>query len=198
MPVVSAILTAAGESTRMGQLKPLLRWRGTSLVEHQINSLVDGGASDVVVVLGHGSEEVRSQICSSHANIVLNTHYRLGKTTSVKAGLRSINPQADVVLLMAVDQPRTDEIIRTVIDAHVKAASLITSPRYRSHGGHPLAFSTSLKGELKRISEQRQGIREVFQAHRHDVNEVEIDDPMILLDLNTRLEYEQAFERYGT
>ena len=64
-------------------------------------------------------------------------------------------------------------------------------------GGNPLIFSASLKGELERISEEREGIREVFRAHRHEVNEVEIDDPMIRLDLNTRAQYEQALKRYG-
>ena len=197
MPGVSAILTAAGESTRMGRPKPLLEWRGTTLVDYQLRALLDGGASEVVVVLGHRSREVQSYIRESGTTAVMNPDYRRGKSTSVKSGLRSVDPSADAVLLLAVDQPRTDAIIRTVIDAHAEADALITSPRYQGHGGHPLVFSASLKGELERISEDRQGIREVFQAHRHEVNEVEIDDPMIRLDLNTREEYEQALERYG-
>lgn len=197
MPGVSAILTAAGESTRMGRPKPLLEWRGTTLVDYQVHSLLDGGASEVVVVLGHRGREVQPYICASGASVMMNPDYRKGKTTSVKAGLRGIGPAADDILLLAVDQPRTDAIVRAVIDAHTKANALITSPRYQGHGGHPLVFSASLKGELERISEDRQGIREVFQAHRHEVNEVEIDDPMIRLDLNTPEEYEQALERYG-
>ena len=197
MPGVSAILTAAGESTRMGRPKPLLEWRGTTLVEYQLRSLQRSGASEVIVVLGHRSREARPRVLRSGATAVINTDYLQGKTTSVRAGLRSVDPAADSILLLAVDQPRTDAIIRTVIDAHEQADALITSPRYRGRGGHPLIFSASLKGELERISEEREGIREVFRVHRHEVNEVEIDDPMIRLDLNTRAQYEQALERYG-
>ncbi len=197
MPGISAILTSAGESTRMGQLKPLLKWRGTTLVEYQLRSLLDAGVSEVVVVLGHRGREVQPYIREPGATAMMNPDYRMGKTTSVKAGLRGIAPTADAVLLLAVDQPRTETIVRTVIDAHTKADALITSPRYRGHGGHPLVFSALLIEKLKHISEDRQGIREVFQAHRHEVNEVEIDDPMIRLDLNTPEEYEQALKRYG-
>ena len=197
MPGVSAILTAAGESTRMGRPKPLLEWRGTTLVEYQLRSLQRSGASEVIVVLGHRSREAQPRVLRSGATAVINPDYLQGKTTSVRAGLRNVDPAADSILLLAVDQPRTDAIIRTVIDAHEQADALITSPRYRSRGGHPLIFSASLKGELERISEEREGIREVFRAHRHEVNEVEIDDPMIRLDLNTRAQYEQALERYG-
>jgi molybdenum cofactor cytidylyltransferase len=39
MPGVWAILLAAGESSRMGQLKALLPWQGTTLIEHQINTI---------------------------------------------------------------------------------------------------------------------------------------------------------------
>ena len=56
MPGVWAILLAAGESSRMGQLKALLPWRDTSLIEHQLRSLLDAGVEQVVVVIGHDAE----------------------------------------------------------------------------------------------------------------------------------------------
>ena len=59
-----------------------------------------------------------------------------------------------------------------------------------------MVFSAALKGELERISEEKQGVREVFQAHRDEVNLVEIDDPMIRLDLNTPDTYEKARRFY--
>jgi molybdenum cofactor cytidylyltransferase len=197
MPGVSAILTAAGESTRMGRPKALLPWHGATLLEYQVRCLVDAGVAEVVVVLGHRSEAVAPYIKGSGVRHVVNPDYRLGKTTSIKAGLRAIAPDADAILLLAVDQPRTKDIISKVIAAHMEKNAVITSPRYQGHGGHPLVFSASLKGELERISEEKQGIREVFQAHRHEVAEVEIDDPMVRLDLNTPQVYEEARRHYG-
>ncbi len=196
MTLVSAILTAAGESTRMGRPKALLPWHGTTLLEHQTACLIDAGAAEVDVVLGHGGSAVVTKDKGPHVRHVLNPDYRLGKTTSIKAGLRGANPDADAILLLAVDQPRTSEIISKVIQSHIEKNAAITSPRYQGHGGHPLVFSAALKGELERISEEKQGVREVFQAHRDEVNLVEIDDPMIRLDLNTPDTYEKARRFY--
>ena len=37
----------------------------------------------------------------------------------------------------------------------------------------------------------------MFRAHRKQVNALEIDDPMVRLDLNTPEAYEQARAMYG-
>ena len=175
----------------------MLPWRGTTLVEHQIRALFDGGVSEVVVVVGHEADAVAAQISCTGARCVLNPDYLQGKTTSIKAGLRAISADADDILLLAVDQPRTDAIVSAVVRAHVSGNALITSPRYEGHGGHPLIFAASLREELSRITEEKQGIREVFQAHRDSVQEYALNDPMIRLDLNTPEVYEDAVQRYG-
>ena len=181
----------------MGRPKPLLPWRGTTLVEHQIRALFNAGVSEVVVVVGHEADAVSAQVAGTGARCMVNPDYLQGKTTSIKAGLKAISGDADAILLLAVDQPRTEFIIAAVVEAHATGDSLITSPRYEGHGGHPLIFAASLRDELARISEERQGIREVFLAHRDSVQEYVIGDPMIRLDLNTPDAYEDALWRYG-
>jgi CTP:molybdopterin cytidylyltransferase MocA len=42
-----------------------------------------------------------------------------------------------------------------------------------------------------------QGIREVLRAHRAEINEVQIDDPIVRLDINSPEAYEAAKARYG-
>ena len=197
MAHISAILTAAGESTRMGRPKPLLLWHGVPLVEYQTTSLLEAGVAEVVVVLGYRHEIVSPHVRGQGVQQVLNPHYRRGRTTSIKAGLMAVGSDAAAVLLIAVDQPRPTHIISAVTDSHLRSNALITSPRHRRRGGHPLVFSAALMGELQAISEERQGIREVFQVHRGEVNEVPIDDPVILLDLNSPEAYEAARARYG-
>ena len=51
--------------------------------------------------------------------------------------------------------------------------------------------------ELGAITEEGQGIREVLEAHRDEVNEVEFEDPIVRLDLNSLEDYEDAKVRYG-
>ena len=197
MSSVSAILSAAGASTRMGRPKPLLPWRGVTLIEHQVRCLLNAGCDEVVAVLGHRAEEVSPYVRGQAARIAVNPDYAKGKTTSIKAGLRAIDPSASSILFLAVDQPRTAELVAAVVRSHQQQRALITSPRYRGHGGHPLVFDDSLKGELEAITEEGEGISEVYKRHRAEVNEVQMEDPIVRLDLNTPEAYKTAVERYG-
>ena len=198
MPGVSAVLTAAGESTRMGQPKPLLPWRGVTLIEYQVDSLSQAGVSQIVVVLGHESEAVARFMDERSARCVVNEDYRKGRSGSIKVGLAAVDADADALLFLGVDQPRTPDLISRVVEVHFRQDALITSPRHNGRGGHPLVFSMSLREELANTTEENQGIREVFRRHDGEVNEVEIDDPMIRLDLNTADDYENARALYDS
>lgn len=181
----------------MGRHKPLLRWKDVPLVRYQVDQLVAAGVDEVIVVLGHLHERVAPYATACRARTVVNADYRQGKTTSVLKGIASADPTATDLLLLAVDQPRPAAVIEKVIISHVEADALITSPRYGVRGGHPLLFSASLRGELESITDEGQGVREVFDVHRAEVNYVEFDDPIIRLDLNTPQDYESAVSKYG-
>lgn len=196
MPGYSAILTAAGESTRMGQLKPLLPWCGVTLIEYQIANLLHAGLDEVIVVLGHEADAILPRIKMLKATHVVNPDYRRGKATSIKTGLRLVSPDADAILLLAVDQPRSGDLIGLVLHSHVTKNALITSPRYQGHGGHPVVFSSALRREMEEISDETQGLRKVFRTHDGEINAVHIDDPQGRLDLNTYENYERARDIY--
>tara|TARA_Y100000310_G_scaffold334714_1_gene415065 strand:+ start:1926 stop:2474 length:549 start_codon:yes stop_codon:yes gene_type:complete len=181
----------------MGSPKPLLAWRDTTLIEYQIGCLLEGGASEVIVVLGHRAGDIVQHVKGDNVGCVVNPRYREGRSTSVVVGIEAVSSSSQAVMLLAIDQPRTPEIVSQIVEAHASSDAVITSPRYVGHGGHPLIFSASLKPELMSISEERHGIREVFERHRDAVLELPLDDPMIRLDFNTPTEYEEARLRYG-
>lgn len=196
MAHISAILTAAGESTRMGYPKPLLLWHGLPLIKYQTSNLADAGIDQIIVVLGHGHELVLPHISGKKVQHVLNPYHHHGKTTSIKAGLLAVNPNTTAILLIGVDQPRPAHIISEISNSHIQRNALITSPTHSGHNGHPLIFSTSLLEELNSITEERQGIREVLRTHIHEVNEVPIQESIILVDINDPRVYEKARAEY--
>jgi molybdenum cofactor cytidylyltransferase len=196
MPKTCAILLAAGESSRMGNPKPLLPWFGATLVERQAEALLDAGVDDVYVVTGHRAYEVQARVRGPHVHRVLNPHYKLGKSTSVKAGLAGLPEGAGAIVLLAVDQPRPAWLIRQVLESHRAKHALITCPRYKGHGGHPLVFDGSLAVELDTISEETHGVRSVIKAHADQVNWVDVDTPLARMDLNTPEAYEEAVRTF--
>ena len=198
MPGVTAVLLAAGESSRMGQPKPLLPWGNLPLVRYQVDALLAAGAAHVVAVLGPTTLEAEGPLAGmSGVTIAVNHRAPEGKTTSVRLGVSQAAEDAEGILLLAVDQPRTAAIMRQVIDAHLSGDALITHPTYQGRGGHPIIFHRSLVPELLAVTEERQGIREVVARHMGGLQRVELDDPMVRLDLNTLEDYHAAVERYA-
>ena len=181
----------------MGQLKPLLDWFGVPLVVSQIANLRTAGVDDVFVVTGHRAYEVQEAFKDSEAESVINPHYRLGKSTSVKAGLAAIPADTDAILLLAVDQPRPAWLVKCILDRHEEKRPLITCPRFEGRGGHPLIFDSTLTLELDRISEDTEGVRQVVLGHDSDILWVDFDSPLVRLDMNTPDAYETAREMYA-
>ena len=196
MADVVAILLAAGESRRMGQLKALLPWQGVSLIKHQVASLRAGGVDQVVVVLGHRSDELKSELGdTAGVSWQLNPDYLQGKTTSIKAGLNALGTdQPQALLLLNVDQPRSAGVIRFLLEGHLSQDSLITIPTHNGKGGHPIILSPTLLDELRRIDEESFGIKAVVQRHLEGIRRVEMDSPEVLWDLNTPEEYHRVLE----
>ena len=194
-----AILLAAGESSRMGELKALLPWRGQTLLEHQISALREGGADRLVVVLGHRAEELQSLVDSSPgASWAFNPDFLQGKTTSLKVGLSAVDPAAvSEILLLNVDQPRSAPDISHILDVHRASGYAITVPTFRGKGGHPIVLSCDLLEDLLAIDEESQGIKAVVRRRPEAVNRVPIDNPEILLDLNTPEQYQEAVETFS-
>ena len=195
MTQVEAVLLAAGASTRMGRPKALLPWSGSTLIESQIRCLDEAGISGIIVILGHNASYIASVVQETdRLKVFINPDYNRGKTTSIKLGLKEIHVGTEVVMLLAVDQPRPVPLLKRLLDEHYKVRPLITQPKYRSQGGHPLLFDSSLLPELLEITEEEQGIREVMNRHRNQINHVSVDSPIVLLDLNTEEEYKKALQ----
>ena len=196
MPLITAVLLAAGESRRMGELKALLPWQGQSLLAHQVSELAAAGVDRIMVVLGHRHEELSPELeAQPRVEWVVNHDYLQGKTTSIKAGLGALSHLPETLILLNVDQPRHADTIAYLVRQHRAGQSLITIPTHRGKGGHPIIFDGSLLSELGRISEANQGIREVVHRHGEGVRRVEIDSPEVLWDLNTPEQYHAVFEK---
>ena len=193
-----AILLAAGESRRMGQLKALLPWQGGTLLGCQISSLLQAGIHQVVVVLGHQREVLLPLLEGQDGVIpVFNPDYRAGKTTSIKTGIKAVldfpqTAEAQTLVLLNVDQPRTRQTISTLLSRHESSSCLITIPVFQGKGGHPLILDCSLLPELLEIEEESQGIRAVVRRHEERLQRVEMDAAEVLWDLNTPEQYQAA------
>ena len=193
-PRVAAVLLAAGESTRMHEMKALLPWiSGRPLLAHQAHALAEAGYDPIVTVLGHLAERLRQVLTGPEPlQIVENPRYREGRTTSITAGLHALPDDVSAVLIVSVDQPRSGALLSRLREAWLASRPAIAVPSLDGNAGHPPLFDAALLPELRAITEERQGLREVVSRHRSERVLVPVDDPLTLTNLNTREEYEAA------
>lgn len=175
----------------MGQPKALLDWEGVTLIRHQVDSLLQAGASPVIVVLGHKPKSISPEI-PGQAIIVVNKNYKNGRSSSVKKGLKALGENSLDIAILGVDQPRSPSLLNTLFVEHRKAKALISRPTYEDKHGHPIIFSTRLLAELLDIDDESQGLRDVVHRHEEAIHDVQVSTTEVLLDLNSPEEYQAA------
>ncbi|MDP2345091.1 MAG: bifunctional UDP-N-acetylglucosamine diphosphorylase/glucosamine-1-phosphate N-acetyltransferase GlmU [Deltaproteobacteria bacterium] len=123
---VVAVVLAAGKGTRMKSRRPkvLHEIAGKPLVSWSVDAVRAAGCSDVVVVVGHGSEAVAALLDKRHPGVrsAIQSEQK-GTGHAVMMALPSIPAGADVVVVVCGDTPR---ISADAIAALVKAKG--TSP----------------------------------------------------------------------
>ena len=199
MAATTAILLAAGESRRMGQLKALLEWQGASLLQHQVKTLLSAGVDRVVVVVGHRADELIPLLEGMDGvSWQLNPDFLQGKTTSIKAGLSALGRDSrDTIMVLNVDQPRSADTVAYLLGRHRESGVLITIPEYQGKGGHPILLDASLLDELLEIDEESMGVKAVVRSHQDSAVRVPMGGPEVLWDLNTPEQYEEALRAQG-
>ena len=180
----------------MQEMKALLPWTsGRSLLAHQARALVGAGYYPVIVVLGHLADRLREEVADApHTFVVENPRYREGRTTSIVAGLRALPPGADGVLIVSVDQPRSDALLASLRGAWLAERPLLAVPSLDGRAGHPPLFDAALLPDLLAVTEEGEGLREVVSRHREERLLVPTRDPLTLTNLNTRADYEAALK----
>ncbi len=180
----------------MGSPKALLPWGDVTLVEYQVQQLRAGGVDEIVVVLGHSADEIRERVPDT-ARAVVNLHFQDGRATSLRAGALALSDDADAIVVLNVDQPRPSDLISRLIEAHAASDTLISRPVFGNKHGHPIVLTGSLLEELRSVQEESQGLLGVVNAHRDEMQDVDLEDERVLVDFNTPEEYEKALAEFG-
>lgn len=199
-PSVAAIVVAAGSSSRMGQHKPLMRLRGKPLLEYCLECVRASSAREIILVLGADADRTRHEIPLEGIRVVVNDGYREGMSSSIRVGLKAATPGAAAYLIVLGDQPFvTARTIDAMIARYDSTRAAAVVPTFRRTRGNPVLLDRSLAPEIESVRGDV-GCRGVIAAHAAEVVEVPVDDPGVLLDVDTPEDLE-AFEnalRMGT
>lgn len=189
---IGAIILAAGASTRMGQAKQLLCFRGETLVRRAVKIAFAAGCDPVMVVIGARGELVNAELADCGARFIENTQWITGLAGSIRTGILAMAedfPDVEAVVLMTCDQPLISaEHIQALTRVFQKTLCAIVASKYGGSLGVPALFDRSYFPSLLAL-ERTQGAKHLILSRAEDVASVNL--PEAAFDIDTASDYER-------
>lgn len=204
---LAAIVMAAGAGSRIGHRpKSLLQRDGETLLARQLRLLRTVGIDEIVVVLGHHAERVRSELerlqaqpAFARVRWTLNPAPDQGPGSSLRCGLAALPPAVDGVLVVLGDQPLLQaEDLHAVLQAWARRARGIelVVPVHAGTPGHPLVFGATARQAVQAASGGA-GLREWRRAHPRQVQALPVDHVRCTTDIDTEADLERLAAEHG-
>ena len=192
MQKIGAVILAAGESSRFGQPKQLVQFRGKSLVRRVVDAAKDANCSAIVVVLGSKREQIERELKETDAIVAENRDWRRGIGSSIRVGVESaVNqaPDIEAIVLLTCDQPfvKTDTIERLIATREETKKAIVASS-YSETLGVPALFDRSCFQELLALDDET-GAKAIILSNRERVAELLFPEGKI--DIDTAADYKK-------
>ncbi|HEY0581371.1 MAG TPA: nucleotidyltransferase family protein [Chloroflexota bacterium] len=192
--MLAAVILAAGGSSRMGQPKQLLKFRGTSLLRRAIDTAQAAGAEQVIVVLGSFADKLLPEVEATSATVVLNDQWMEGVSTSLRGGLAAVGSDARGVFIFPADMPLlTPHVLKELARRQQVSGRPAAMTEAGGIRGVPVFITRSLFPALM-IQEGDVGGAQYLRAHPESVEAVRFDDPDLVRDVDRPEDYARLLE----
>ena len=197
---ISSVLLCAGQSSRMGQEKALLRVGNETVITRILNNLYPISES-IIIVVSKNFEKIKQHLTGSYleltnVHLVVNESAEKGMFTSIKKGLSHATRDLPTLLHM-IDQPFVPEEIYGKLIENLDIEHQIFQPSTivddLPRAGHPIIFNPQFRDFV--ISQpDDSNLRELIRQHTSKRKFLEVEDNRILQNLNTIEDFEKYKE----
>src|SRR6266480_3182509 len=205
---IAAVILAAGESSRFGQPKQLIQFRGKTWVRRIVDAASEAGCRPILVVVGNSKQAppvhaprssrggtkqheielvdvISSELKKTGATIVANSNWKCGIGTSIRTGVQHLldtAPGVEATVLLTCDQPYVDRaVIDGLITLHRETRKPIVAASYAGTLGVPALFDRGRLPELLRLDDSA-GAKSTILSNRDQVAEFPFPDGKVDID----------------
>jgi molybdenum cofactor cytidylyltransferase len=190
---VTGVVAASGRSSRMGAPKALLDAGGATFLARILDSLREGGASPLLVVVEDPLGPIGAEARRRGGVVVLNPDPAQGPISSLRAAIGALPEDVAAILFCPVDHPLVrGATVRALIEEFLRTRPPLLVPTFQGRRGHPVLLGRRLFPELL-ADELPEGARTVVRRYLHEGLQVPVDDPGILADIDTPDDYRRHF-----
>jgi molybdenum cofactor cytidylyltransferase len=188
--MITAIVLAAGQSTRMGHPKMTLPWGEKTVIAKVISSLVEVGLSSIIVVAGGNLKDLKNALREFQVKFVINQNYIYGDMlSSVKVGLSNTHETSTGALIVLGDQPQIEtQVVKRIMEKYRSTLDKIIVPSYNMHRGHPWLIDRSLWGEILDLKPSNT-LHDYLYRKQNWISYLYVDNSSILQDIDTPEDY---------
>jgi len=185
----------------MGKDKALLPWpppaagpaaSSETFLSLAIRSLLRS-ADFVVVIVGKNEPLLAPIIYSCGASLVVNPNPSRGQFSSLQVGIQEVlNRGRDGAIVTLVDRPPVNAAtIRLLYNTYETAEPNIWAvvPEFSGDHGHPYVIGREMMAAFLHVPATATA-REVEHEHREHIQYVEVDDPLVAININTPEDYD--------
>ena len=196
----AGVILAAGESSRMGGDKALLPWPPATAGQPSTKDTFLSAAirslslstDFIVVVAGKNEAAIAPVAYAEGASIVVNPDPDRGQFSSLQIGLHEVlNRGRDTALITLVDRPpakvATIQILREAFEAAGNDTWAVV-PEFSGKHGHPYVAGRDLMEAFLQAAASANA-RDIEHAQQRHVVYVRVDDPAVVLNINTPEDY---------
>jgi CTP:molybdopterin cytidylyltransferase MocA len=193
----AGVILAAGASSRMGEDKALLQFAGRSFLAGSID-LFQHACDFVIVVTGHNTELLRPVVYANSAYVGRNLHPERGQFSSLCIGLQAVLDRGrDVACVTLVDRPPAQASTLNTLQQRFLSSSpektWAVVPQFGGKHGHPVVFGREMI-EMFLRADSSANARDIEHQHQNRVEYVDVDDPRVVLNINTPDDYSRMLQ----
>ncbi|MCF8107336.1 MAG: molybdenum cofactor cytidylyltransferase [Desulfohalobiaceae bacterium] len=190
---VAGIILAAGRSSRMGRVKQILPWQGSTILGEVLRQARLSCLNPLTVVLGHEAGRITREVDLKGARVAINPDFAKGQSSSLQAGLDQLPESVQAALFLLGDQPLVSAaVIDRLVRKYHELKSPLLIPVYQGRRGNPVLIERKLFPELMRLQGDT-GARVLFEEHADSIHEVQVSEKGILQDIDTWAQYQELF-----
>jgi molybdenum cofactor cytidylyltransferase len=174
--MIIGVLLAAGGSRRFGSQKLVAMLDGVPVVRRAFTA-VSSATDGTLVVVGSDAEAVTRALEATSANIVVNSDWAFGLSTSLRCGILAVPPSTEAVIVGLGDEPAVDShVCRELVRVWRRDKKPIVAARYNGVQDHPVLFDRTVFGELTSL-EGDVGAKSVINRSAERVAFVDVSAP---------------------
>ena len=196
MKGICIIVLAAGESSRMGQSKQLLKVDEETLLHRAVKTALAAEVDGVLVVLGSDHEKHKLALQDQPVDYVINPNWQKGIGSSIKIGLNrllQLKPLAEGVIVMVCDQPLlTTSHLTQLISIFQKEKKDVVASAYDGVEGTPALLSRFLFDNIHALADDEGAKKIISQSKSKSLVEFKGGS----IDLDTPEEYTNFLNHY--